>query len=93
MVAKYFYKGVKNLILIEIDPKKLPGKTECVVSKLDDFNSSEKRNADTIVHCVVPAGAVHVFGEVPTSSIVRQEAVPLNDENTHVFPAWLSPKE
>jgi hypothetical protein len=43
---------------------------------------------ETVVHYMLPDGCVHVYGGVPTSAIVREAAVPL-ENGVHAFPAWL----
>ena len=47
--------------------------------------------AKTTVHYWKKDGCVHVYGsDVTTSSIVREEDVPLGPDGVHVFPAWLN---
>ena len=92
IVASLFFKEEKELILLEIDALQLPGSIEWVVGKLGDPSPVlDKTDIDTIVHYLLPDGCVHVYGPggVPASAIVRQESVPLNDKNIHVFPTWL----
>jgi uncharacterized protein (DUF952 family) len=81
-------------MLIEIDATKLVGTIKWVTGKMEDKapDGSESLDAETsMVHYLLPEGCAHVYGPngVPTSAIVRQEAVPLGEDGNFTFPEWL----
>jgi hypothetical protein len=75
------------LRLIELDAEKLPATVKWVVGKMGD-PAPAVGEGETVVHYLVPDGCVHVYGAVPTSAIVREDAVPL-EGGVHTFPEWL----
>jgi len=93
VVAKLFFKDCTDLQLIEVDAEKLPGPVNWIVGSMGDPGPEavEQARAATTVHYLRPDGCVHVYGDagVPVSTIVREEAVPLGTDGTHVFPEWL----
>jgi uncharacterized protein (DUF952 family) len=91
VVAGLFFKEAKDLRLIELSAAKLPGSVSWVVGKMGDEAPATPSGDALTIHYLIPDGCVHVYGSagVPTSAIVREEAVPLGPDGKHVFPAWL----
>ena len=90
--AGLFFTEATDLVLLELDPTKLPGTINWIVGEMGDAGPDEAAQAgsSTTVHFLKPDGCVHVYGVdgVPMSSLVREAAVPLV-EGKHVFPEWL----
>ena len=91
-MAGLFFTEATDLVLLELDPTKLPGTINWIVGEMGDAGPDEAAQAgsSTTVHFLKPDGCVHVYGVdgVPMSSLVREAAVPLV-EGKHVFPEWL----
>lgn len=92
-VARLFFKGCKDLKLIELDAEKLESPVHWILGKMGDSppDAETKTLATTVVHCLMPDGCVHVYGDagVTTNAIIREESIPLGDDGNHVFPAWM----
>ena len=89
VVAGLFFSTAKDLRLIELASSKL-APLSWVVGKMGDA-APTPAEGELAIHYLIPEGCVHVFGAggVPTSAIVREEAVPLGADGKHVFPDWL----
>jgi len=91
VVAELFFKEVADLRLIELSAAHLPGDVFWVAGKMGDAAPPSPADGCLTMHYLVPDGCVHVYGGagVPTSAIVREEAVPLGADGKHTFPDWL----
>ncbi|CAJ1364571.1 unnamed protein product [Effrenium voratum] len=90
VVARSFFSGVQDLMLLEIDPDGLPAPITWVLGSMSDpAPDAAKQKATSVIHYLKPEGCVHVYGKVPMDAVLRAEAVPLQD-GAHVFPSWLS---
>merc|ERR1712194_704871 len=89
VVAGLFFKGCKDLHLLELDADKLAGPVRWIVGSMGDAAPSEaaREGAATTVHYLRSDGCVHVYGGAGVSmdAIVREEAVPLGANGEHVF--------
>lgn len=89
-VASLFFKGAKDLHLLELDATKLAGPISWVCGAMGDSPPADVGASGTTVHYLVADGCVHVYGApVATSCIVRRAKVPLGKDGVHVFPEWL----
>ena len=76
VVAGLFFSTAKDLRLIELASSKL-APLSWVVGKMGDA-APTPAEGELAIHYLIPEGCVHVFGAggVPTSAILREEAVP-----------------
>mmetsp|Transcript_5625 Transcript_5625/g.9714 ORF Transcript_5625/g.9714 Transcript_5625/m.9714 type:complete len:155 (+) Transcript_5625:125-589(+) len=94
VVAKMFFTTCTDLRIMEIDAHQFAGPVQWLGGEMGDASppADVLAKASTTVHFWKTDGCVHVYGSagVKTSAIVREEAVPLGPDGTHVFPAWLN---
>jgi len=92
-VASLFFKACADLQLLELDAWKLPGPVNWIVTGEGGAppDAATLARAPTTVHYMDGPGCVHVYGSggVPLGAVVREAAVPLGADGTHVFPEWL----
>jgi len=92
-VAAMFFKDCKDLRLIEIDAEAFLGPVSWVVGTMGDPEPEPTlmSGATTFVHYLKSDGCVHVYGDagVSVDTIVREEAVPIGEDGSHLFPSWL----
>lgn len=92
-VASLFFKGCADLRLLEIDAERFARTVKWVVGKMGDPepDASTRSAHATVVHYLQADGCVHVYGSagVATGAVVREAAVPLGEDGSHIFPEWL----
>ncbi|CAE7306891.1 unnamed protein product [Symbiodinium natans] len=91
-VAARFFGDCKDLILLEIDPERLPKPLTWLHGTMGDAEPDDARqSASSVLHYLRPDGCIHVYGQpVPYTAVTRTETVALGqDGHGHVFPAWL----
>lgn len=93
-VASLFFKGAKDLHLLELDASSFQGPAHWFVGVMGDTPPcKETRDAagQTSVHYLMSDGCVHVYNDsgVSTDCIVKEAKVPLGPDGAHIFPDWL----
>jgi len=92
IVAARFFSDSKDLMLLEVDPERLPKPLTWLHGTMGDAEPDldARQAAASVLHYLRPDGCVHVYGPaaVPYTAVTRSEAVALAQDG-HIFPAWL----